>query len=152
MLLTLEGMWTNSYGGYWGTVTMSYILEQNQKIRNGTISGTEIKLHTLGMMNDCFDLLYQTPSYADILYNNTYGEQFINQTVYEEAVDSFTAPGGCRDLILQCRAAAAEGDPLSLGTNATVNSACVDATTFCTISSLALFSGYSDVRILPAGM
>lgn len=138
-------MWTNSYGGYWGTVSSAYILDQNKKIRDGTINGTTINLNTLGMMNDCFDLLYQTPSYADILYNNTYDLQVINQTVYDEAINSFTEPGGCRDLILACRTAAAQGDPLNLGNNATVNSACINATAYCPLSSLAEFSEYSNV-------
>ena len=40
-------------------------------------------------------------------------------------------PGGCYDLTNQCRAQAALYDPFNLGTNATVNALCIEATNYC---------------------
>jgi carboxypeptidase D len=88
-------------------------------------------MDTLGIINGCVDLLTQDLSYADFAYNNTYGIETINQTVYEAAIDAWNKEGGCRDQILECRALAAVGDPLSLGNNETVNSACADASDYC---------------------
>ena len=91
-----------------------------------------IHLDTLGIINGCIDLLTQELSYPHMAYNNTYGIQTINETLYQQAVDNFYRPQtGCKDLILYCQALAAEGDPLALGNNDTVNAACGDANVYC---------------------
>jgi len=88
-------------------------------------------LDTLGIINGCVDLLTQELSYPEMAYNNTYGIQAINQTLYQQAVDSFNKPGGCKDLIIKCRDLAAVGDPNFIGNNDTVNAACMDADSYC---------------------
>jgi hypothetical protein len=82
-------------------------------------------------MNGCVDLLTQELSYVEFAYNNTYGLQTINETVYNQAVHDWSRPGGCKDLILHCRALASQGDPNFYGNNDTVNEACMTADAFC---------------------
>lgn len=129
-------IFTESYGGRYGPAFSSFFEEQNEKIANKSINATGdtyiIHLDTLGIINGCVDYLTQELSYAEIAYNNTYGIQSINQSAYQSAVDAFNQPKtGCRDLILNCRTLAAEGDPGFTGTNDTVNSACSAAEDFC---------------------
>ncbi|KAK7744408.1 hypothetical protein SLS62_010198 [Diatrype stigma] len=128
---------TESYGGRYGPAFASFFAEQNRKIENGTwhdIDGENyiINLDTLFLINSCIDRRVQWPSYAHIAYNNTYGIEAVNETVYGEMVDAYERPGGCRDQIDDCRALAAAGDPDNRGANATVNAACQSAETFCT--------------------
>jgi len=106
------------------------------RIANSSINETGdnyiIHLDTLGIINGCVDFLTQELAYLDMAYNNTYGLQTINQTVYQQGVDNFNRPEfGCRDKVLKCRALAAEGDPDFTGNNDTVNSACQAADTYC---------------------
>ena len=128
-------IWTESYGGRYGPSFTAYFQQQNEKIANKTIT-TEgemyyIHLDTLGIINGCIDLLTQAPSYPEMAYNNTYGIQVINETVYRQALDAWSRPQGCRDLILTCRALARDGDPMMYGNNGTVNLACMEADQFC---------------------
>ena len=107
--------WGNSYGGYYVPGYSAYFQQQNQKIANGTTKGRTIKVDTIGITNGCTDFLVQGPFYPIYAVNNTYDIQTIPESVADEALQNFTAPGGCRDLILQCRQAAAFGDPFELG-------------------------------------
>jgi hypothetical protein len=121
-------IWTESYGGHYGPAFAAFFEEQNEKIANGTWTDAGeiyvIHLDTLGIINGCVDVLTQEPSYPQMAYNNTYGIQAINRTLYEDSMTAFTKPGGVRELIETCRALAAEGDPENQGNNATVNDAC----------------------------
>lgn len=83
-------------------------------------------------MNGCIDLLEQELSYAEFAYNNTYGIQAINQTLYQTAIDTFNRPQtGCRDQIIRCQTLTGEYDLLAMGTNQTVNKICSAASQFC---------------------
>lgn len=129
-------IWTESYGGRYGPGFTAFFQEQNKKIASGSLPGQEekeyhyIHLDTLGIMNGCVDLLTQAPYYPEMAYNNTYGIQAINQTLYEKAMHAWNKPGGAKDLIIECRRLAAEGDPGMTGGNATVNKACLRASSF----------------------
>ncbi|KAI1912101.1 hypothetical protein LOZ61_003451 [Ophidiomyces ophidiicola] len=131
-------IWTESYGGRYGPAFTSFFQEQNQKIKNGTIKEKGdthvIHLDTLGIINGCVDFLTQAPSYPLFAYNNTYGISAINETVFKAAINDWQKPGGCRDLVINCRKLAAEGDPKMYGNNETVNEACRKADKFCTTS------------------
>ena len=124
-------IWTESYGGKYGPAFAAFFQEQNEKIANGTwtdVGETHlIHLDTLGIINGCVDSLVQEPSYPEMAYNNTYGIEAINKTVYDEAMAAFTAPGGVRELIQTCRQLAADSDPENQGNNMTVNVACMNA-------------------------
>lgn len=127
-------LWTESYGGRYGPSFTTFFQQQNEKIADGSIDGHYIHLDTLGIINGCVDLLTQELSYAEFAYNNTYGIETINQTVYEAAVDAWSKEGGCRDQILECRAVASLGDPFSFGNNETVNGICHNASDYCSNS------------------
>ncbi|KAL8772750.1 MAG: hypothetical protein Q9209_002095 [Squamulea sp. 1 TL-2023] len=129
-------IFTESYGGRYGPAFAAFFEEQNERIANETISdeGEEYIIHldTLGIVNGCIDLLIQEPSYPEFAYNNTYGIQAINQTLYQQAQDNFNRPDtGCKALILQCQALANEGDPNATSNNDTVNQACSAANIYC---------------------
>ncbi|KAI0182161.1 serine carboxypeptidase [Hypoxylon sp. FL1284] len=127
---------TESYGGRYGPEFAAFFEEQNQKIENGTWNGTDgdnymINFDTLILINSCIDRQIQWPAYPHIAYNNTYGLETVNETVYLAMVDALERPGGCRDQINDCRALARVDDPDNIGINETVNKVCSDAETFC---------------------
>ncbi|KAK2766046.1 hypothetical protein FQN54_007561 [Arachnomyces sp. PD_36] len=128
-------IWTESYGGRYGPAFTSYFQEQNEKIANGTSDDEAdsyyIHLDTLGIINGCIDLQAQSLSYPQFAYNNTYGIETINETVYNEAVNAYNKPNGCKDRINHCRDIASEGDPNFHGNNRTVNEVCHDASDYC---------------------
>ena len=141
-------IFTESYGGRYGPAISAFFEDQNMLISNSTLNTTGetyiIHLDTLGIINGCVDLLTMEVSYPTIAYNNTYGIQAINQTLYQQAIDNFNRPGtGCRDLILKCRSLAAEGDPNAIGTNDTVNLACQDADSYCRNEVEGQYNTYS---------
>ena len=124
-------LFTESYGGHYGPAFMEFFREQNEKIANGTWTDAgetyEMHLDTLGIINGCIDSMEQELSYPHFAYNNTYGIQAINRTVYEQSLDAWSRPGGLKELIQKCHDLAAEGDPTNQGHNETVNAACSDA-------------------------
>ncbi|KAJ5177009.1 Carboxypeptidase S1 [Penicillium canariense] len=141
-------IWTESYGGRYGPSFTAFFQEQNEKIRNGTLTaaGTShyIHLDTLGIINGCVDLLIQAPSYPKMAYNNTYDLQTINETIYTQAMHSWSRSGGCKDQIKHCRALAAEGDPQMRGNNETVNKVCKKAGNFCSNAVEGAYVNYAD--------
>ena len=139
---------TESYGGRYGPAFAAFFEEQNQKIENGTftsIDGDTYLLHldTLMIINGCIDRQVQWFSYPHIAYNNTYGIQTVNETIYQNMTESYTMPGGCRDQINYCRALALASDPENLGINDTVNDVCRAAETFCTAYIRDPYTDYS---------
>lgn len=128
---------TESYGGRYGPGFTSFFQEQNDKIKNGTWKGDPgeqfiLHLDTLLIINGCIDRQVQWPAYPIMAYNNTYGLQTVNESVYNSMVDAYSRPGGCRDQINECRSLATAFDPNNIGTNSTVNKVCSAAETFCT--------------------
>ena len=101
------------------------------RISNGSFNHTGetfyIHLDTLGIINGCIDVLTQALSFPTFAYNNTYGIQAINESLYLQAISDFYTPGGCRDQIVTCQSLAAEYDPDFTGNNDTVNQACIIA-------------------------
>ena len=124
-------LWTESYGGHYGPAFVNFFREQNEKIANGTWTDAgetyEMHLDTLGIINGCIDSMVQELSYPQMAYNNTYGIQAINQSVYQQSLDAWDGPGGLKELIETCHRLAAESDPTNQGHNETVNAACSDA-------------------------
>lgn len=125
---------TQSYGGRYGPAFAAYFQEQNEKIRNGTWEGTEgeqyiLNLDTLLIVNGCIDRRVQWPSYPIMAFNNSYGIETVNETVYQAMVDAYDRPGGCREQIDNCREVATLYDPENVGINATVNRICERAET-----------------------
>jgi carboxypeptidase D len=125
------GLFGNSYGGYWVPASAAYMQKQNEKIKNGDISGTIIGIDNIGITNGCIDMLYQAEWYPQMAYNNTYGFQAIPKRVYEKALKIWSKKDGCRDSIKQCRTLAEAYDPHDYANNATVNDVCNEATNIC---------------------
>ncbi|KAI1762779.1 carboxypeptidase S1-like protein B [Hypoxylon sp. FL1150] len=139
---------TESYGGRYGPEFAAFFEEQNQKIENGTWNDTDgenyiINLDTLILINSCIDRQVQWPAYPHIAYNNTYGLETVNETLYLQMVDALERPGGCRDQINDCRALALVYDPSNIGINDTVNKVCSDAETFCSSDVRGPYLEYS---------
>ncbi|PYH98993.1 alpha/beta-hydrolase [Aspergillus ellipticus CBS 707.79] len=142
-------IWTESYGGRYGPAFTAFFQDQNALIEAGKLDAHRIHLDTLGIVNGCIDLLIQVPTFPTIAYNNTYGIKGINKTIYDAAMHAWSKPGGSKDLILNCRAVGAVGDPLMHGDNATVNQVCYEAATSCS-SIKGLYTnlsgrGYYDI-------
>lgn len=122
------------YGGYTSTAFLSYFLSQNEKIANGSIPANETKKiipENLGLTNACIDMVEQGQSSVDYAYNNTYGLQMLSDKEYMAATQAFAGSGGCKELMLLCRKAATQLDPLGYGNNDVVNKACQAALATC---------------------
>lgn len=66
-------LWTESYGGHYGPAFFKFFQQQNEKIRNGSLTeeGTSyLHLDTLGIVNGLLDMVEQLPMYASMAYNN----------------------------------------------------------------------------------
>ncbi|KAI0156451.1 carboxypeptidase S1 [Xylariaceae sp. FL1272] len=140
---------TESYGGRYGPAFATFFEEQNQKIMNGTWNGTVgedyiINFDTLVLINACVDRLIMYPFHPHIAYNNTYGIQAVNETIYEAMLDAWGREGGCRDQIVECRALASLYDPDNTGLNATVNENCEAAEMFCSTQVRGPYLEYSN--------
>jgi hypothetical protein len=121
-------IFTESYGGRYGPAFEAFFQEQNERIANGSFTEAGdvfiIHLDTLGIINGCIDAISMQISYAQIQWNNTYGIQTINQSVYEALEANWLAPGGCLEGLQKCYAASEEGDPNFTGANQTVIDIC----------------------------
>ncbi|UKZ82733.1 hypothetical protein TrVFT333_010529 [Trichoderma virens FT-333] len=125
-------IWAESYGGHYGPGFMRFFQQQNEKIADGTIEDEHahlLHLDTLGIVNGWLDSLIQEEAYIDFPYNNTYGIQVFNQSIYDELKHNFTKPKGCRDQIKRCQ------QSLSLFDVATVNARRVNFVDLCEMDS-----------------
>ncbi|EHL00403.1 putative Carboxypeptidase S1 like protein B [Glarea lozoyensis 74030] len=128
-------LFAESYGGKYGPAFATLWTHQNRLRSNGTLSqnGTiDIKLASLGIVNGCVDDLIQAPYYPAFAMNNSYNFEALNPTRASLAAASFSAPGGCAQLIATCRTAVASQDPENDGDVAAVNKACQTAYLSCT--------------------
>ena len=135
-------LFAESYGGKYGPAFSSLWEQQNARRANGTLpkSTIPIKLASLGIVNGCIDDLVQAPFYPVMAINNTYGLTAINPTRAILANASFYAPGGCQDLINQCRQAVAAQDPSDQGGVESVNNQCSSAYSSCTTNVVEPYS------------
>ncbi|KAJ8129242.1 hypothetical protein O1611_g4392 [Lasiodiplodia mahajangana] len=140
---------TESYGGRYGPAFFSFFEEQNMKIENGTWNGSDgenfvLNLDTLILINSCIDRQVMYPTYPHMAYNNTYGIQAVNETIYLSMIDAWEREGGCRDQIAECIEVAEAYDPDNIGINATVNRICMAAETFCSNEVRGPYLEYSN--------
>lgn len=87
-------LWTESYGGHWGPIFFKYFYDQNSLIRDGSLSGVELEMSTLGIINGLISEKIQMPQYPEFAYRNTYGIEGINETIYNFTKMALTIPGG----------------------------------------------------------
>jgi carboxypeptidase C (cathepsin A) len=150
-------LFAESYGGKYGPAFATLWEEQNKRRLNGSISASgsvPIKLVSLGIVNGCIDDLIQAPYYPVMAINNTYGITTINPTRAALANASFYSPGGCQDLINQCRTAVDIYDPQNNGDVDTVNHLCSSAQASCANNVMNPYSDsgrsvYDIGRLLP---
>ncbi|GAB1199423.1 hypothetical protein APSETT444_008772 [Aspergillus pseudonomiae] len=105
-------LWTESYGGHYGPAIFGFFQEQNERITTGTAEKGAQYLHldTLGIVNGLIDAVVQGESYITIGYNNTYGLEIFNQSLYDSLMHEWARPGGCRDRAIACQAALKDWD------------------------------------------
>lgn len=134
-------------GGKFGPAFTSFFQEQNEKILNGEwdVEGEQYIIHldTLVLISSCMDRRVEWPLYPEMVFNNTYGIQAVNETIYNDMQDAYTRSGGCRDQIDNCRAVSSVYDPSNIGVNATVNQVCSDAEEYCYLNIRAPYSQFS---------
>jgi carboxypeptidase C (cathepsin A) len=134
-------LWTESYGGQYGPVTAGLILRQNRKIANEVSSKyRNINLDSLGIISGCIDTLVEKTTQALFAFNNTYGEQLINQAMYNRAVALWPQ---CQKVVRKCQQLSEKSDREQVGARAEVNSACQDVLFAC---SPVMQSGVGDDR------
>ena len=75
---------------------------------------------------------------------NTYGLQVISEDVYHQSKHNFKKPGGCRDLIIQCRELGDKYDPEYRYDNAKVNKLCLEAEAYCAAFVLGAYDALSN--------
>jgi carboxypeptidase C (cathepsin A) len=127
-------LFSESYGGKYGPVFAEVWEEENRKRQSGAAAesaAVDIHLTSLGLVNACVDDLVQGPSYASMLVNNSYGFQAVPKLQASLTNATFYQPGGCRELINQCRAIVAVADPTNQGNVAAANNACAQAAEIC---------------------
>lgn len=127
---------TESYGGRYGPAFAAFFEEQNQRIENGTWTDMEgemyiLNLDTLMIINGCIDRPTMYFSYPSIVNSNTYGIMSVNESVNEGMWDALNKPGGCLDMIADCREISVIYDPENTGVNSTVNEVCDEAESYC---------------------
>lgn len=141
-------IWGNSYGGYWVPETAFQISKGLSNLsRNHPLECKELKIDSIGITNGCVDIQSAMLGYPTFAYNNTYGVQFVTEAEYEGALQNYTMPNGCHDLIEACRALGEEGDPNYTGSNATVNEMCEGAFGFCSQTEIAFANGINEVSV-----
>jgi carboxypeptidase C (cathepsin A) len=138
----------NSWGGYYVPETAA----QFQRAFLNLSSDHALAKHridTIGITNGCIDVETSILGYPEYAYNNTYGQQFASEEQYEQALNNYTMPGGCHDLIKACRAAGEEYDPTYTAGNASVNELCMEAFGFCAESVIQGFPLMNEVCKAP---
>lgn len=141
-------IWGNSYGGYWVPETAVQFSKNLKNLSsNHPLQNKNITVDAVGITNGCVDIQSALLGYPDFAYNNTYGIQFGSEALYEEVLYNATGPGGCQDLINECRSLAQLSDPDYTGSNATINELCMEAFAFCEFYVIASFPELNQVSI-----
>ncbi|KAI3394111.1 hypothetical protein diail_3235 [Diaporthe ilicicola] len=83
------GLWTESYGGHYGSEFGNYFEAQNAKIAAGTLTGEKVNLVALGINNGWIDPVLQYQAYPIFAHNNTY-KQLITESQYESFMSAYT--------------------------------------------------------------
>lgn len=72
----------------------------------------------------------------------------ITKQQYEEVKHNYTKPGGCLEMVMQCREQAQKYDPHNFANNAEVNAICAAADVYCyeNVLSVYILSGVSNLN------
>jgi carboxypeptidase C (cathepsin A) len=141
-------VWGNSYGGYWVPETAAQFTKNLKNLSmKHPLKRRNLKIDTVGITNGCVDFESSVAGYPEFAYNNTYGVRFGSEALYDEVMHNITKPGGCSDLLKQCRALGEQGDPSNSGSNATVNKVCMEAFSYCEFYVILSFPKINEVRV-----
>ena len=80
-------------------------------------------------------------------YNNTYGIEVINGTEYQNQMEQWSKPGGCKEKNAKCHEMAKKSDPMDVGDREKVNAICIEASN-CTENIFIAPYMETDVRFL----
>ena len=142
-------LWAESYGGHYGPGFFSFFQKQNEKIANGTGEDGARYLHldTLGIINGYLDMVIQGETYIEYPYNNTYGIQVFNQSLYDELMSNWTKPGGCKERVTKCQDALKGRDPVFVRrSEKNLTEICGDIADECTDSVINIYQGITGAR------
>ncbi|KAI4599776.1 hypothetical protein KJ359_001512 [Pestalotiopsis sp. 9143b] len=123
-------VWSQSYGGHYAPA-IANLLHTRSKACKKSRRGLEIAVDTVGIISGFTDFATYAASYPGFALNNTYGIEAYPAEVAASAAANYSAPGGCRDLIDECRALTPNGYRDQYGANDTVTEACGAAFAFC---------------------
>jgi carboxypeptidase C (cathepsin A) len=126
-------LFAESYGGEYGPVFADLFERQNDLRRTGNLpnSTLDISLVSLGLVQGAVDARIQAPFLSKFAYNNTYGIQAITSKQMTNQLQDMQSPGGCLDLLDQCRTLMASQDPNGDGDIVAVNTRCASAQQTC---------------------
>ncbi|KAM7194531.1 carboxypeptidase D [Naviculisporaceae sp. PSN 640] len=131
-------IWSESYGGHYGPIFADFFAQQSKNLtpdnttseRSSSSSKFKpLNIETVGIINGCIDSEIQIPFYPEFAFNNTYGIEAINRTVYEAIIQE--AVPQCKNLTDLCHKLADEKDVEFRGNNEEVNEACQGAFNAC---------------------
>jgi carboxypeptidase C (cathepsin A) len=95
---------TQSYGGHWGPAFYRHFYEQNQQIENGSLSGVQLDMTSLTIVNGIIDFGIQANYYPIFAESNTYEAYPLNDTVLDFMRFSNEWPQGCQAQSAACAA------------------------------------------------
>ena len=135
-------LFSESYGGHYTPANAWYFMEQNKRIANGTISGINLPLKTVGIGNGAIEKRIQQAYFVAFSVNNTYEIIAYNETVFTHGMQSYFGLNGCLEQMLHCQNPSAE--------DKNVTAICAAADLFCSENVEYLyydFSGRSSLDI-----
>jgi hypothetical protein len=112
---------------------VSKLFETQNALRLTNSAILHIKLISLGIMNGLVDERIQMPYYPRFANNNTYGIAAIDLMTMLNTLTDLNSPGGCDELMAQCRSALGSDDPNGYGDVSRVNAACMAAQQRCSL-------------------
>ncbi|KAG7123530.1 Carboxypeptidase S1 A like protein [Verticillium longisporum] len=115
-------LWSQSYGGHYVPAIATYFEAQSKLAAAGKLPpnpricsrAKSIRIATAGIIAPFIDIVGQ---FADLEFalNNTYGIEIFDPVTVEDLVEQAEAPGGCFDLIDDCRNITNRLDPEGWG-------------------------------------
>ncbi|CUA72024.1 hypothetical protein RSOLAG22IIIB_04885 [Rhizoctonia solani] len=94
-------IWTSSYGGHYGPIFASYILDRNADIDNGRINEIKINLKVLSITSGMVDPYIQYPEYVEYAKSNPY-HPLASEGIIRCVERFLHRPKGCMDQIRRC--------------------------------------------------
>ncbi|TDZ37432.1 Carboxypeptidase S1-like protein A [Colletotrichum spinosum] len=146
-------LWAESYGGHYAPGILQHFQTQNELIRNGSSPEKDahyIHVDTLGIVNGLIDLAIQGETWISFPYNNTYGIQVFNQSIYDDLMTNWTRPHGCHQQLIDCQKALKRHGPLvAAGHKKNWTEVCGQVTFECVVGAAFLYqqigNGWYDI-------